>query len=110
MSEKIEIEESTGNVFADLGLPDADERMAKADLSIAICRIIETRGLTQREAADILGASQPDVSDLKHGRLSGFSMGRLYRYLNALDQDVRIVVRPRPKSRKRAEIRVAAGS
>jgi predicted XRE-type DNA-binding protein len=64
------VEESSGNVFADLGLSDPEERLAKADLAIAISREIESRDLTQAEAADLLGAAQPDVTNLMRGRLS----------------------------------------
>ena len=86
--------ESSGNVFADLGLADAAELQAKADLAYQIGEAIEQRGLTQSKAADLLGIDQPKVSALMRGRLSGFSMERLYRYLNALGRDVQIVVRP----------------
>jgi predicted XRE-type DNA-binding protein len=85
----------SGNVFRDLGLPDAEELQAKADLAYEISRTIDQRKLSQREAAEILGIDQPKVSALVRGRLSGFSMERLYRFLNALGKDVEIVVRPR---------------
>jgi predicted XRE-type DNA-binding protein len=106
VSDPITIEESSGNVFADLGLPDAEQRLAKADLSIQIGREIRARGLTQAEAAKLLGMAQPDVSNLLRGQLSGFSMDRLLRFLNALDQDVEIVVRPATQAR--AGLRVVA--
>jgi predicted XRE-type DNA-binding protein len=99
------VEESSGNVFADLGLPDADELMAKAELARTIRALIERQNLTQAAAARLLGTTQPKVSDLFRGRLDGFSMERLYRFLNALGQDVQIVVRPKPRSRDRATIR-----
>ena len=99
------VEDSSENVFADLGLPDADELLAKAELARTIRRLIDRRGLIQAEAARLLGTTQPKVSDLFRGRLDGFSMERLYRFLNALGQDVRIVVRPKPRSRRRAVIR-----
>jgi predicted XRE-type DNA-binding protein len=101
------VEESSGNVFADLGLPDADELLAKAELVRTIRRLIEDQELTQTEAAQLLGTTQPKVSDLFRGRLDGFSMERLYRFLNALGQDVQIVVRPKPRSRRHATIRTA---
>lgn len=91
---EIEIEESSGNVFADLGLPDPEERLAKADLAIAIARTIRDRGLTQTEAAALLGITQPDVSNLARGSLSDWSIERLTRLLNRLGQDVEITVRP----------------
>ena len=94
------------NVFQDLGLPDAEELKAKAELAHEISRVIEERGLKQGEAAEILGVDQPKVSALVRGRLEGFSMERLYRFLNALGRDVKIVVQPKPRSRKTATLRV----
>lgn len=102
------VEKSSGNVFADLELPDADQLLAKAELARTIRRLIEQRRLTQTEAARLLGTEQPKVSDLFRGRLDGFSMERLYRFLNALGQDVRIVVHPKPPSRRRATVRAEA--
>lgn len=95
---------SGGNVFADLGLPDADELAAKADLARAIRQLIEARGMSQREAAPVVGVSQPDLSNLYRRRLDGFSIERLSRMLTALGQDVRIVVQPKPRSRKVATL------
>jgi predicted XRE-type DNA-binding protein len=83
---------SGGNVFADLGLPNAEELQAKAVLANQIASIVTHRHLTQVEAARILGTGQPKVSELLAGRLDGFSIERLIRYLNALDRDVQIVV------------------
>jgi predicted XRE-type DNA-binding protein len=100
------VEEGTGNVFADLGLPDAEEALAKAQLASAITDIIEERQLTQGAAARVLGTTQPKVSNLVRGRLEGFSLERLARFLNTLDRDVEIRVRPRPRSRNRARLRV----
>ncbi len=94
MSEPIEVEvyEGTGNFWADLDLPDAEERYAKAMISLLITRAIEARGLTQAEAARLLGTTQPKVSAVVRGQLSGFSMDRLFRFLTALGMDVRIDV------------------
>jgi len=92
-------------VFADLGRPDADELLAKAELARTIRHLIATRGLTQAAAASVLGIAQPDVSNLHRGRLAGFSMERLYRFLNSLGLDVEIVVQPKPRSRDRARVR-----
>lgn len=108
-AEDILVEESSGNVFADLGLPDPDERLAKADLAIAIGREIDSRGLTQAEAAELLGVAQPDVSNLVRGRLSGYSIERLTRLLNALGQDVEIRIRPTGAGTERGHLRVAIG-
>ena len=96
---------SSGNVFADLGLPDADELAAKADLARRVRQLIEARGLSQREAAPLVGVSQPDLSNLYRRRLDGFSIERLSRMLVALGQDVSIVVQPKPRSRKQANLR-----
>ena len=93
------------NVFADLGRPNAVELLAKAELVRGIRHLIVARGLAQAAAARLLGIAQPDVSNLHRGRLAGFSMERLYRFLNALGQDVRIVVQPKPRSRARATVR-----
>jgi predicted XRE-type DNA-binding protein len=93
MKDTPRFEVSSGNVFADLGLRNPEELQAKADLVYEISRAIEERGLTQAEAAEILGIDQPKVSALVRGRLAGFSMERLYRYLNALGKDVEIVIR-----------------
>jgi predicted XRE-type DNA-binding protein len=99
------VTKGSGNVFRDLDLPDADLLQAKADLVYQISTLIEKRGLTQMQAATVLGVNQPKVSALLKGRLEGFSMDRLVRFLNALDQDVRISVRPKAKAR--AMIKVA---
>jgi len=106
MSEEMDYEVGSGNVFADLGMPDAEELKAKALLVIEIIQIIEARGLKQAEAAEIMGIDQPKVSQLVRGKLDGFSMERLYRFLNALGRDVEIVVTPKPKSRKEATLKV----
>jgi predicted XRE-type DNA-binding protein len=100
---------SSGNVFADLGLPDAPELQAKADLAYEITRTIDQHGLTQVEAAEILWVDQPKVSALVRGRLDGFSMERLYRFLNALGKDVEIVIRPTSGRGANANIRVVTG-
>jgi len=101
---------SSGNVFADLGLPKADELQAKAALASQIASIVGHRHLTQVETARILGTGQPKVSELLAGRLDGFSIERLIRYLNALDRDVQIVVSPKPRSRAHATLKVTGKS
>ena len=106
MSKKTPVYDSCGNVFEDMGLPDAEERLAKAHLVIIIEHEIRGRGLTQVQAARILGISQPEVSDLLRGRLSRFSMERLERFLNALDLDVHIRIAPRAEGKQRAGITV----
>jgi predicted XRE-type DNA-binding protein len=98
----------SGNVFADMGLPDAVELDTKARLGAAICRIVERRKLTQIEVAAALGINQPKVSALLHYKLEGFSAERLMRFLTALGHDVEIVIRPRPRTRSaRLAVRAA---
>jgi len=101
---------ASGNVFADLGLPDSEERLAKAALAHQIASIARGRHLTQAETAQILGTTQPKISDLFSGRLSGFSVERLIRFLNAFDRDVQIVVSPKPRSRDHATFAVTGKS
>ena len=88
------IEEGSGNVFADLGLPDAEERLTKAGLASQITVAIRSRRLTQAKAAALLDIDQPKVSRLLRGQLSGFSTERLIYFLTMLGQDVTIVVKP----------------
>src|SRR6476661_8290634 len=96
----------TGNVFADLGFPDAVERQAKLRLAYALNQVIEARKLSQAEAAKMLGVTQPKVSALRHYKLAGFSVERLMNLLTALDQDVEIIIRRKPRSRKAGRISV----
>jgi predicted XRE-type DNA-binding protein len=86
------ITSSSGNVFADLGLPDPELRLAKAELSRVLVRLIKERGLTQVQAARQMGLTQPEVSDIVRGRLTRFSMERLERCLMAFDMDIRIQI------------------
>ena len=106
---RIEVEEGSGNLWADIGRPDADEALARAELMRRISEGIHVRGLTQAAAAQLLGTTQPTISDLVRGKLSRFSLERLIAFLNALGQDVEIVVHPNPTSGDaRGRIRVAA--
>jgi predicted XRE-type DNA-binding protein len=98
---------SSGNVFADLNLPQADDLLAKAELTSKIIAEIQRRRLTQSQAAVILGIDQPKVSALKQGKLSGFSIERLMRLLLLLGRDIEIQVKTRTKSRANARLRVA---
>ena len=100
------VEAGSGNVFADLGLPDADERLCKARLAERIAQLLAARDLSQAAAAAVLGVDQPKVSKLLRGRLSEFSTDRLLRFLTALSQDVEIVVRD--ARRRRGRLRVVA--
>ena len=97
---------SSGNVFADLGLPESDDLLAKAALVHQIASIARHRHLTQVETAGLLGTTQPKVSDLFAGKLAGFSMERLIRFLNALDRDVTIVVATKSRGSKRGRLEV----
>ena len=108
MKNEPRITEGSGNVYADLGLPDPEVALAKAELALRIKASIKQLRLTQVEAAKLLGVYQAKVSALVRGRLSGFSTDRLFRFLNALGRDVEIVIRPKPKSRKQARVSVAA--
>jgi predicted XRE-type DNA-binding protein len=106
MSNEPIVHDSTGNVFADMGMRDADERLAKAELARAVRKLLVDRGLKQNDAAALLEISQPEVSDLVRGKLARFSMERLERFLNALDMDIRIQIAPRPSWKERAGITV----
>jgi predicted XRE-type DNA-binding protein len=106
MDEEITIIEGSGNVFADLGLPNPEERLTKAELALQIGAIIEERNLTQKAAAAILGIPQPQVSHLLRGRLSGFSVERLMHFLTALDRNVEIVISAKPPRQPHGAITV----
>jgi predicted XRE-type DNA-binding protein len=93
------VEVGTGNVFADLGMPNPELALAKAELVQHIRDLIAERKLTQARAAELLGLDQPKVSALVRGSVAGFSIDRLLRFLNALGQQVEISVRPTPKKR-----------
>jgi len=95
------IERGSDNVFADLGLPDADELLAKSKLVLAIGAAIKERNVTQKELARLTGIDQSRISQLLNGKVSGFSSDRLMHILTKLDQDVVISVRPRPSNENR---------
>jgi predicted XRE-type DNA-binding protein len=90
---------SSGNVFGDMGLPDAAELDTKVRLGAAINQIVERKHLTQAEVATALSVNQPKVSALLHYKLEGFSVERLMHFLVALGHDVEIVVKGKPRSR-----------
>jgi predicted XRE-type DNA-binding protein len=106
-TEEVKIERGSGNVFADLGRPDADAHQLKADLVTRIDEIIRRRRLTQTQAAELLGLSQPDVSRLLRGNFREYSIERLLRLLMALGRDVDIVIR-KPKSRRQGKLSIDA--
>src|SRR5437763_11162698 len=89
----------SGNVFADLGLPNPEQELLKARLTLQIYKIIKARGLTQAQAGEVLGIKPPHVSALMRNRAGNFSVGRLIEFLNRLGQDVRITVKPTRKAR-----------
>ncbi|HWY21477.1 MAG TPA: helix-turn-helix transcriptional regulator [Candidatus Acidoferrum sp.] len=96
--------QSSGNVFADLGLRDAGEKQTRVRLAVAINQIIEAQRLSQTAAARLLDINQPKISALVNYRLEGFSVERLMHFLNALDRDVEIVIRKKPRSKRVASI------
>ena|SRR5271155_3641135 len=104
---KIKMTVGSGNVFKDLGFPNAEELHTKVGLAVAINQLIESKRLTQAEAAKRLKVSQPKVSALLNYRLEGFSVERLMKYLNALGSDVVIMVR-KVHTRRPAKINVIA--
>ncbi len=97
----------SGNVFQDIGCEEPEEKLAKAELAFIINRIINEKKLTQKEAAQILGVDQPKISALKHGKLSGFSVERLFLFLGALDHHIDIVVRQKSENVEEQMISVA---
>lgn len=103
-----DITRGSGNVFADLAFPDAEERQTKLRLAYALNAVMEAQHLTQAAAAARLGLNQPKVSALRNYKLDGFSVERLMTLLNALDQDIEIVIRKKPRSRAAAKISVVA--
>jgi predicted XRE-type DNA-binding protein len=100
--------ESSGNVFADLGLPDAEELQTKVRLAAAINEILRGHQLSQTAAARRLKINQPKISALANYRIDGFSVERLMNFVTALDHDVEIVIRRKQKSRKSGRILVVA--
>jgi predicted XRE-type DNA-binding protein len=106
MKKKIDYEVGSGNVFADIGLPNAEEHLVKAQLVYRIDRLMKARGLKQVAAAKLFGVKQPDVSKMLRGDFRQFSVERLLRFLVALGQDVEIVVKPHRGRRTAAQLKV----
>lgn len=102
--ERIEI--SSGNVFADIGLPDAEEMLLKAQLAIKITELIEQKGWTQTETARRIGIDQPKVSNLLRGRLSGFSADRLFAIVNRLGHSVEVRISAKRKAATKTHTQV----
>lgn len=104
---KVKVRQSSGNVFADLGLKDASEKKTKVRLAVEINHILEKARFSQSSAAERLGINQPKISALSNYRLEGFSVERLMNFLNALGHDVEIVIR-KSSPRRRARTSVTA--
>ena len=98
-AKRVRIDRGSGNVFADLGFPDAEELSTKVRLAVGINRLITSQRLTQVTAAERLEVSQPKVSALRNYKLDGLSVERLMSFLLALGQDVEIRIRPRRATR-----------
>jgi predicted XRE-type DNA-binding protein len=107
MTKRARVARRSGNVFKDIGLPDAEELVLKADIVIKLAKLIELRGLTQSKAAAITGIAQPDLSKLLRGHFAGFSMDRLVQAILALGSDVEIRVK-KPAGKRRGRARVTA--
>lgn len=95
----IEIEESTGNVYADLDMPDAEEMLVKSQLAMKIGEIIKARRWTQQQAAEVLGIPQPKLSKMLRGQFRGISQAKMLECLKLLGRDVRIVIGPARRAR-----------
>jgi predicted XRE-type DNA-binding protein len=108
MANRIHVTPSSGNVFADLGLPNPEDKKTKVGLAVEINSIIGELKLSQAEAANKLGVNQPKISALSKYRLEGFSVERLMMFLTRLNRDVEIVIRRDPRSRRPARILVSA--
>jgi predicted XRE-type DNA-binding protein len=101
---RIEIHETKSNIFADLGLPDADTHFLKAQIVAELYRLVTARKLTQSKAGSVMGISQPEVSRLFKGHFREYSVERLMAFLTQFDQDIEIVVKPRRKTGTRGQI------
>jgi predicted XRE-type DNA-binding protein len=101
---KTEVHEGSGNVFADLGLPNPEERLLKASIVSELHRLIKQRGLTQVRAAKLIGIHQPDLSLLLRGDFDDYSVGRLMKMLTVFEQDIEIVMKPNRKAGKPGRI------
>jgi predicted XRE-type DNA-binding protein len=104
MAKKAIAKRGSGNIFADLGLPNPEQELLKAQLTLQIYRIVKAREVTQAQAGVILGIKQPHVSALMRNRAGNFSVGRLFEFLTALGQDVKITVKPTRKEQGEMEV------
>ncbi len=108
IDDDLKITKGSGNVFADIGLPNPEERLAKAHLVSTLDDLIVNRKISQRAAAEIIGLDPGDLSNLLNGRTKGYSLDRLLRFIRAFDRDVEIRIKEMPKSRKESRISVVA--
>jgi predicted XRE-type DNA-binding protein len=102
----LEIEESSGNVFADLEIPNADEYLAKAKLANKICELLEQKKLNSKEAGELLGVNESNILALMTGKLDDFSSETLFRFLNCLDQEIYIIIKPKLTTNQQPQIKV----
>jgi len=108
MKQKIKVTKSSGNIFADIGIPNADEHFVKAEIVLDIAARIKAKKLTQAQAAKIMALSQPDVSKLLRGNFAGYTLDRLFSFLRALGNDVRIQIVP-TKGKKAGQLELVSG-
>ncbi len=101
---RVEIHETKGNIFADLGLPNADGHFLKAQIVAELYRLVTSHKLTQIKAGSVMGITQPEVSRLFKGNFREYSVERLMEFLTGFDQDLEIIVKPRRKRGARGEI------
>jgi predicted XRE-type DNA-binding protein len=101
---------SSGNVYADLGYENPEEMLLKAHLVMRLSQAIKAKGLNQYQAAEVLGIDQPKVSALVRGQFRGYSLERLFKFLNAFDLDVEVNVKPKPEERERSYTTVGSAS
>lgn len=101
---EIPVEEGSGNVYTDLGYPDSESMLVKAQLTAKIAEIVRRRSLTQAQTAEILGLTQPKVSALLKGQFRGISEHRLMECLTRLGRDVHIVIKPTPRNRSNGRL------
>lgn len=107
---RVQVHETKGNIFADLGLPDAETHFLKAQIVAELYRLTNARKLTQAKAGALMGITQPEVSRLFKGNFREYSVERLMEFLTEFDRDVEIVVRPRRKAGERGQITFKAAT
>ena len=108
-SANTKVEVGSGNVFADLGFPDAEERLLKANLVFQIAQLIDKKKLTQAKVAERTGLDQPKVSRLLRGHMDGFSVDRLFAILNRLGHSVEVRISAKERDPEKSHTRVLLG-